>query len=93
MSAKNIGSNFDEFLAREGILEEVRTTAIKRKIAFQIEQEMKRRKLTKSAMARKMDTSRAQLDRLLSPQNSSVTLATLDCAAYALGKKLKIELV
>jgi antitoxin HicB len=93
MKKKHLGEKFDHFLQEDGIHEEVRAVAVKRIIAFQIEQEMKRRKFTKAAMARRMDTSRAALDRLLQPSNSSVTLATLNCAATALGKKLKIELV
>jgi len=66
--------------------------AIKRVIAYQIAQEMKRRKLTKSEMATRMNTSRAALERLLDPSNASVTLSTLERAASALGKTLKIEL-
>ncbi len=67
-------------------------TAIKRVIAFQIAQEMKRRKLTKMEMASRMKTSRAALERLLDPTNPSVTLSTLERAASALGKKLRVEL-
>ncbi|MDO9351924.1 MAG: Fis family transcriptional regulator, partial [Deltaproteobacteria bacterium] len=67
-------------------------TAIKRVIAYQIEMEMKRAKLTKSAMAEKMRTSRSALDRLLDPANASITLQTLERAALALGKNLKIKL-
>jgi antitoxin HicB len=66
--------------------------AIKRVIAYQIEIEMKRAKLSKSAMAERMRTSRTALDRLLDPSNASVTLQTLEKAALALGKSLKIEL-
>ena len=61
-------------------------------IAYQIAQEMKRRKLTKSKMASMMKTSRAALERLLDPKNPSVTLFTLERAATALGKRLKVEL-
>ncbi len=67
-------------------------TMAKRVIAFQIAQQMKRRRLTKSAMASRMKTSRAALERLLDPTNPSVTLSTLERAASALGKKLKVEL-
>lgn len=93
MSNKHIGSNFDDFLREEGIFEEVRTAAIKRVIALQVSDEMKLRKLTKSEMATRMKTSRAALERLLDPSNASVTLFTLERAASALGKKLKVELV
>jgi DNA-binding Xre family transcriptional regulator len=92
MNKKRIGSNFDEFLRDEQLLDDVEATAIKRVIAFQIAQEMKRRKLTKMEMASRMKTSRAALERLLDPTNPSVTLSTLERAASALGKKLRVEL-
>jgi DNA-binding Xre family transcriptional regulator len=92
MNKKRIGSNFDEFLRDEQLLDDVEATAIKRVIAFQIAQEMKRRKLTKLEMASRMKTSRAALERLLDPTNPSVTLSTLKRAASALGKKLRVEL-
>ena len=87
------GSTLDEFLAKEGLLEEATEHAIKGVLAWQINQEMKAQKLTKAAMARRMRTSRAQLDRLLDPENSSVTLHTLHRAASILGKRLKVELL
>ncbi len=88
-----VGSTLDEFLAEEGILEEASEYAIKGVLAWQLEQEMMAQKLTKTAMARQMRTSRAQLDRLLDPENSSVTLHTLHRAAAILGKRLRVELV
>ncbi len=93
MANKHIGSDFDDFLREEGILAEVEATAMKRVIAFQIEQEMKRRNMTKTEMAKKMKTSRASLNRLLDPSNASVTLQTLERAALAIDKRLRIELV
>lgn len=93
MKKDYIGSDFDEFLKEENLLEVSKAAAAKRVIAFQIAQEMERRKLTKSEMASRMKTSRPALDRLLDPANSSVTLSTLERAASAVGKKLKIELV
>jgi DNA-binding Xre family transcriptional regulator len=92
MKKKNIGSNFDDFLREEKILEHTQAVAIKRVIAYQISEEMKQRKLSKTEMAGKMKTSRAALERLLDPANASVTLATLERAASALGKKLRVEL-
>jgi antitoxin HicB len=92
MKTKHIGSDFDDFLREERLLDTVEATAVKRVIAFQIEQEMKRRKLSKSEMASRMKTSRAALERLLDPTNPSVTISTLGRAASALGKKLKVEL-
>lgn len=91
MNKKHVGSKFDDFLREEQLLDAIETTAVKRVIAFQIEREMKRRKLTKSEMASRMKTSRAALERLLDPANTSVTLATLERAASALGKKLRVE--
>jgi len=92
MKNSHLGSSFDDFLVEEGILADAEVAAIKRVIAYQIEMEMKRAKLSKSAMAEKMRTSRTALDRLLDPANVSVTLQTLEKAALALGKSLKIEL-
>ena len=92
MKSKHIGSDFDNFLHEENIYEEVKAAAIKRIIAYQIAQEMEKRKLTKTEMASKMKTSRAALERLLDPTNASVTLSTLERAASVLGKTLKIEL-
>jgi len=92
MKNKHLGSSFDDFLEEDGLRAEAEATAIKRVIAYQIEMEMKRAKLTKSAMAEKMRTSRSALDRLLDPANASITLQTLERAALALGKNLKIKL-
>jgi DNA-binding Xre family transcriptional regulator len=91
MNKKYIGSNFDDFLRKEQLLHTVEATAVKRVIAFQIEREMKRRKLSKTEMASRMKTSRAGLERLLDPANRSVTLSTLERAATALGKRLRVE--
>jgi predicted XRE-type DNA-binding protein len=92
MKNKHLGSDFDDFLQDEGLLAEAEATAIKRVLAFQIEKEMEERQLTKSALAKLMNTSRSSLDRLLDPDNPSVTLVTMESAAIALGKKLKIQL-
>jgi predicted XRE-type DNA-binding protein len=87
---KNIGSDFDTFLDEEGILGEVEATAAKRVLAYQIQQEMENQSLTKTEMAAKMHTSRAAVNRLLDPQNTAVTLKTLEQATVALGKRLRI---
>ena len=86
------GSKFEDFLAEQGLLEDVTATAMKRVLAWQIEQAMKKQKLTKTAMAKRMGTSRAALDRLLDADNTSVTLQTMGRAAAALGKELSITL-
>ena len=92
METKHIGGDFDDFLRDERLLDDTEATAAKRVIAYQIAQEMKRSHLTKSEMAHRMNTSRPALDRLLDPTNRSVTLSTLERAATAIGKKLKVEL-
>jgi hypothetical protein len=89
---QHIGSNFDDFLAEDAILEEVTAVAAKRVLAWQIQQGMDSLKLNKTAMAKKMHTSRAALNRLLDEEDTSLTLTTLVSAAAALGKKVKIEL-
>jgi antitoxin HicB len=88
-----IGSSFDDFLKKEGIYEEVTARAIKRVIARQLDALMEEEGLTKTELAKRMKTSRAQLDRLLDPDNESVTLGTLTRAAQAVGRQLWMELV
>jgi len=92
MKNPHIGTNYDDFLDEEDLRVDAEATAIKRVIAYQIELEMKQANLSKTAMAEKMHTSRTALDRLLDPANASVTLQTLERAALALGKTLRIEL-
>lgn len=92
MKNKYLGSSFDDFLEEEGLRADAEAAAIKRVIAYQIAIEMKQAHLSKTAMAEKMHTSRTALDRLLDPANVSVTLQTLERAALALGKSLKVEL-
>ena len=89
----HIGSSFDDFLEEEGIREEVQAQARTEVLAWQLEQAMQAGKLTKAAMAKRMETSRAQLDRLLDPKNTSVTLHTLQKAAAVVGRRLRLELV
>ena len=79
------GSTFDSFLVERGIREEVEAVATKRVLAWQLEQEMKRQRKTKQAMAQELQTSRSQLDRLLDPRNTAVTLETITRAAKVLG--------
>lgn len=87
------GSNFDDFLAEEGILEEVTAHALKRLLAFQIQDVMLENQLTKVTLADKLHTSRSQLDRLLDPDNTTITLDSLARLANAVGKQLRVELV
>ncbi|MDP3526310.1 MAG: Fis family transcriptional regulator [Hoeflea sp.] len=89
----HIGSSFESFLDEQGIREEVTAAAIKEVIAFQIAEEMQRKGITKARMAEMMNTSRAQLDRLLDPANGGTTLETLMRAAKVVGRQLRLELV
>jgi antitoxin HicB len=89
----HVGSDFDDFMKEEGLYDEAQAVAVKRLLAFQLERDMQKARLTKAAMARKMGTTRAQLDRLLNPENPSTTLQTLVKAAGAVGKRVKIVLV
>ena len=92
MKKTHIGSKLDDLLKEDRLLEVATATATKRVIAYQIAMEMKRRRLTKMAMASRMKTSRAALDRLLDPNNPSVTIGTLEKAAAALNRRLTVEL-
>jgi len=92
MSKKNIGSSFDDFLQEESLLDSNTAVALKRVIAWQIDQEMKAQKLTKTELAKRMHTSRAALNRLLDESDASLTLTTLASAAAALGKKVNLQL-
>ena len=87
-----VGSSFDDFLKEDGIFDESQATAIKRVVAWQLAEEMKKQSITKVEMARRMKTSRSQLDRLLDPDNDRVELTTLSRAASALGRELRIGL-
>ncbi len=93
MNNRHIGSSLDDWLHEEGIYDEVTAVAVKRVLARQIAARMEEQSLSKSQMARRMETSRAALDRLLDPENDAVTLHTLFKAATAVGKKLHLELV
>lgn len=87
------GQKFDDFLAEDGLLEEVNSAAMKRVIAWEIAKLMKTQGVTKMELAKRMRTSRAALDRLLDPANSSITLHTMGRAAIALGRRLDVRLV
>jgi antitoxin HicB len=93
MNEKHLGSSLDDFLAEEGLLADAEVVAWKRVIAFQIARSMEEQNLTKAEMARRMQTSRAAVDRLLDPDNESATLVTLEKAALAVGKRLHVSLV
>ena len=92
MKHKNIGANFDSFLDDEGIRDQVENVATKRVIAFQLQEEMKKQHLSKTALAKKMNTSRSSLNRLLDPEDEAITFKTLKKAANVLDKKLVVQL-
>jgi len=88
-----VGSSFDDFLKEDGTYEVVTARAIKRVLVRQLDELMRREQISKTELATRMKTSRAQLDRLLDPENDSVTLGTLTRAARSVGRHLRMELV
>ncbi len=91
--SKHIGSSLNDFLTEEDLLAESEVVAIKRIIAFQVEEKMHEKKLSKTTMAKRMGTSRAALDRLLDPSNVALTLLTLERAVRAVGRKLHVSII
>lgn len=87
-----VGSSFEDFLKAEGTYEATVDQAVKRVLAYQLAEEMKAQGISKVAMAKKLATSRSQLDRILDPNNESVTLGLLARAAQIVGRKLHLEL-
>ncbi len=92
MSNPHIGSSLEDFLVKEGRLEEATQTAAKRILIWQLEEALKEAGLTKSALAVRMGTSRTQVDRLLDPANDRVTLHSLHRVAFSVGRRLRVEL-
>lgn len=90
---KHIGSNFDDFLNEEGLIEEVSAAALKRVIAWQLAQAMRVQKVSKKALAERMHTSRTAVDRALDQNDAGMTLATLASAARALGQRVEVRLI
>ena len=89
----HIGTDFDDFLREEGVYAQAEAVAVKRVLAYELQRNMQTARLTKTDMAKRMGTTRAQLDRLLNPENPATTLQTLVKAAGAVGKRVKISLV
>lgn len=92
MKRKHLGSKFEDFLAQDGILEECRATAIKFKIARELEKVMQEKKISKAEIAKRLKTSRTGVDRLLDPENTSITLNTMAKVANLLGKRIEFAL-
>jgi len=93
MKNKVIGSSFDDFLTEEGLADEVESGAIKKIITYQLQETIKKERISKTALPARLETPRAAVDRLLDPENESITLLSLKKAANVLGKKLRFELV
>ena len=93
LNKEAIGSSFDDFLAEENLLAESEAVAIKRVIAFEVQKSMEEEHITKTEMAKRMNTSRSSLTRLLDPLNNSITLATIETALAAIGKRVQIQIV
>ena len=89
----HIGSSFDDFLKDEGVYEETTAQSIKRVLAWQIQEAMTSKGMTKTEMAALMETSRSQLDRILDPDNVKLQLDTLYKAATVLGREVRVELI
>jgi antitoxin HicB len=92
-SKKHIGSTFNAFLQEQGLADETNALAIKHVIAWQLQEAMQQDGISKNQMAKAMQTSRSQLDRILDPQNSGIQLDTIMKAAHVLGRELRIELI
>ena len=94
MSKKHMGSSLDDFLKKEeGFFEEAQAQAVKEVVAWQLAEAMKKKKISKQRMAELMKTSRAQVDRLLDPDNGSATIESLQRAAKIVGRELRLQLV
>ena len=89
----DVGSSFERGVDEPRVREEVPFGAIKAVIACQLAEEMKQKKLSKTRMARLMNTSRTQITRLLDPENGNVTIESLQRAARIVGRGLRMELV
>jgi predicted XRE-type DNA-binding protein len=92
MKKKHLGSNFEDFLNEQGILESCRATAIKFKLAHELEKAMDKQNISKAEIARRLRTSRTAIDRLLDPENTSITLGTMARVAHLLGKRIEFAL-
>ena len=91
MNKNCIGSSFDSFLEEEDLLQEANTVAIKRVIAYALEQKMISENITISRLAKELDTSRSAISRILDPQNTAITLNTIEKVAKYLGKRIQFS--
>lgn len=91
VNKKHIGSNFDDFLQEKGILEECEAVAIKRVLAYALQEKIKREKISLDSLAKELNTSRAAVNRILNPNNTSITLKTVEKVTKFLNKRLIIS--
>lgn len=89
----HVGSSFSSFLKQEGTYAETSAVAIKRVIAWQLQEAMRKQSVSKNEMAKRMRTSRSHLDRILDPDNDRIQLDTVFKAARVLGREVRVELV
>jgi len=92
MKKKHLGSDFEDFLESQGMLEDCRASAIKFKLARELERAMSKQNISKAEMAKRLKTSRSGIDRLLDPDNTSITLNTMAKVAHLLGKRIDFAL-
>jgi antitoxin HicB len=90
---KHRGPTLDAFLQEEGLTEELSAIVAKERIAFQLQQAMKKKRITKVKLTELMDTSRTQIDRILDPTSGNITIETLQRVARIVGQELRVELV
>lgn len=91
INKKHIGSNFDEFLEEEGLLQEVEAIAIKRVLAYALEEKMIKENISLNKLAKELETSRTAVARILDPENTSITLKTMEKIAKFVNKKLIVS--
>jgi antitoxin HicB len=88
----HIGSSLDDFLKEEGLFEELQVQTIKEVVAWQLEQAMKKKRVSKASLAKMLRTSRTQVNRLLDPA-CDITLSSLQRAAALVGRQVRVELI
>lgn len=92
MTNVHIGSSFDNFLRDEGIHEAASAAAAIRVLSWQLRQQIEEQGISKTELARRMGTSRSQVDRLLNADSAEIKLSTLERAAKAVNRSLVLQL-
>ncbi|MCR5289378.1 MAG: helix-turn-helix transcriptional regulator [Treponema sp.] len=86
-----LGQDFSEFMKEQDLYEEAQELATKKVIAAQLQAEMEKQNLSKSAIAKRMHTTRSAVDNALNPAFNT-SISTIERFAHALGKKLSVSL-